>query len=69
MANWDNLSTKLEQERLDNEFEAGMEEGDAAPLDPLPAVAYKRLIDCTRRERGYVVAYVLKLDEHLRGTL
>lgn len=68
MANWDNQNTRLEQERLDDEFDIGMVEGDAAPLDPLPAVAYKRLIDCTRRERGYVVAWTLKMDEHLRGT-
>ena len=67
MTNWDNQNTRLEQERLDNEFEAGMEEGDTVLLDPLPAVAYKRFVDCTRRERGYLVAYMLRLDDHLRG--
>lgn len=69
MSRFDNLSTQIEQQRLENEFELGMEEGDAAPLTPLPAVAYKPLKDCTRRERGYIVAYILKLDEWLRGTL
>lgn len=67
MANWDNLSTQIEQERLRDAFDEGLVEGYETPLNPLPAVAYKRLMDLTARERGYVYGWLVKMDEQLGG--
>ncbi len=65
MSNWDNLSTQVEQERLRDEFDAGMVAGYETSLNPLPEVAYKSLRNLTARERGYALGWLIKMDEEL----
>ncbi len=87
MANWDNQSTRLEQERLQDEVDAGLVAGcEAAPmlidvvafdegkqagyatiLYPAPAPLYKRVMDLTAREQGFVVGWLVRMDETTRG--
>lgn len=63
MANWDNQTTKLEQERIELEYMEGWDEGYSTPLDPLPAIAYKIPRDWTARERGYALGWLMKQDD------
>jgi len=67
MANWDNQSTRLEQDRLRDEFDEGLMAGYGASLNPLPAIAYKLPRDWTARERGYALGWLIKMDEQLGG--
>lgn len=68
MAHFDNQSTRIEQTRLRDEFDAGLVEGYEASLNPLPTVAYKSLRNLTARERGYALGWLLKMDELAGGT-
>lgn len=63
MANWDNQTTKLEQERIELEYMEGWDEGYNAPLDPLPAIAYKIPKLWTARDRGYALGWLMKQDD------
>ena len=63
MANWDNQTTKLEQERIELEYMEGWDEGYNTLLDPLPAIAYKIPRDWTARERGYALGWLMKQDD------
>lgn len=47
------------------EFQAGAVEAETMRLNPLPAVAYKRLMDLTARERGFVLGWLVRTSEHL----
>lgn len=60
MANWDNLTTKLEQENQQKSLENGIIDGMEFVGYPLPEFAYKKAMLLTPYERGFLAAWWLQ---------
>lgn len=65
MANFDNLSTRQEQERQHEAFDAdvlvGVDDAQAYRGYPLPACWYKPVYMLTPRERGLIFGFWLQV--------